>query len=112
MRFEVIGGPLLAVLAAWLAAPLPATAEQERAVELQSMTCRQFATLAPSEVQATILGAIVGYAMGQADAPLDIDTVELWYAGLSALCNEAPDAKLGEVIPLIGDRAAAMAPQD
>jgi len=89
----------------------PAAAEGEGAVELSTLTCRQAADLEPPEVQATLLGALVGYAMGQGGATFDLASIEIWYGGLSALCNEAPDVRLLDLIPLIGDRGRAMTPE-
>ncbi len=99
-----------ALLAAALLLAVPASAQD--AIDLGSLTCRQAADVQPSEVQNTILGVVVGYAMGQEGAPFELETVNAWYGALSALCNEAPDAPLSELLPLLDDRAAAMTPQE
>ena len=100
--------PALAIVL-FLAIPVPPLAAQEP-IDLSAMTCRQAAEVEPAEVQNTLLGVAVGYAMGAEEAPFELDTVNAWYGALSALCNEAPDAPLAELIPLLGDRAAAMTP--
>lgn len=102
--------PAFAVLF-FLAIPVPPLAAQEP-IDLSAMTCRQAAEVEPTEVQNTLLGVAVGYAMGAEEAPFELDTVNAWYGALSALCNEAPDAPLAELIPLLGDRAAAMTPAE
>lgn len=98
--------------AALLAGPVAAPVAAQEAIDLGSMTCRQAADVEPAEVQNTILGVVVGYAMGEAGAPFELGTVNAWYGALSAICNEAPDAPLAEVVPLLGDRAAAMTPAE
>jgi hypothetical protein len=48
--------------------------------------------------------------MGEAAAPFALETVNVWYGALSALCNETPDAPLAELVPLLGDRNRPMTP--
>ncbi len=64
------------------------------------------------EVQNTILGMAVGYAMGSKAAAFDLETVNALRRGLPALfaTRRRTPTPLAALLPLLGDRAAAMTP--
>ncbi len=96
---------LTLLLAAFcLAQPTPGRAQS---LDLSSLTCEQVALISPEAVQTTVMGLVVGYAMGDEGAAFDLEEANAWFAALRDLCGQAPRARVTEVMPLLADHVAA-----
>lgn len=103
-----LAGPLLCAAAAGFAPSTPAAAES---LDLDSLQCEQVGRLAPDSVQTTVIGLLVGHAMGRASVPLDLEEANRWFAAFRDLCGQAPKARVQDVLPLLPDQVSrAQAP--
>jgi len=104
---RVCGMAVAAGVLSWSAAASCAAQD----LDLETLRCEQVGRIAPESVQTTVIGLLVGYAMGEEGAPLDLEAANIWFAAFRDLCSQAPKAPVKEVLPLLRDSAAGASAQ-